>query len=184
MTKARRYRKRFFKRKYPKYKRKTRGMQRIKSVRWPARNIGGDRSYCKLRYVKGARFTIPWRILPCPKSGHGPWRMRSHSLSSCTLSTVMGSTPNLSTMASLYTSYRIRGIKVRLTYWQTGGVPCFLLPKPFPIRTSCCPLARPQILILLYPTSPLYRSSAGRNIVYVLPLVRVVAPLPSLRTTP
>ena len=58
MTKARRYRKRFFKRKYPKYKRKTRGMQRIKSVRWPARNIGGDRAYCKLRYVKGAEFPI------------------------------------------------------------------------------------------------------------------------------
>ena len=133
MTKARRYRKRFFKRKYPKYKRKTRGMQRIKSVRWPARNIGGDRAYCKLRYVKGARFTIPPseyflaqnQVMALGACGPTP-------LSSCTLSTVMGDTPNLSTMGSLYTNYRIRGIKVRLTYWQTGGVPCFLYTQAVP----------------------------------------------------
>ena len=42
-------------------------MQRIKSVRWPARNIGGDRAYCKLRYVKGARFTIPLANTSLPK---------------------------------------------------------------------------------------------------------------------
>ena len=41
----------------------------------------------------------------------------------------MGQTPNLSTMAALYTKYRIRGIKLRLTYWQTGGAPAFLFAQ-------------------------------------------------------
>ena len=47
------------------------------------------------------------------------------ALSACTLAGVMGDTPNLSTMASLYNKYRICGIKLRLTYWQTGGAPAF-----------------------------------------------------------
>ena len=48
------------------------------------------------------------------------------ALSSCTLAGVMGDTPNLSTMGQLYLHYRIRGIKLRLTYWQTGGAPVIL----------------------------------------------------------
>jgi len=54
------------------------------------------------------------------------------ALSACTLNGVMGDTPNLSTMGSLYMSYRIRGIKLRLTYWQTGGTPCFLFTQAAP----------------------------------------------------
>ena len=41
----------------------------------------------------------------------------------------MGQTPNLSTMGALYTKYRIRGIKLRLSYWQTGGAPVFLFAQ-------------------------------------------------------
>ena len=51
------------------------------------------------------------------------------ALSSCTLTGVMGQTPHLSTMGALYTKYRIRGIKLRLTYWQTGGAPVFLFAQ-------------------------------------------------------
>jgi hypothetical protein len=133
MTKARRYRKRFFKRKYPKYKRKTRGMQRIKSVRWPARNIGGDRAYCKLRYTKGAEFPIPiGQYYTAQNQAIAIGASTPGALSSCTLAGVMGETPNLSTMGALYTKYRIRGIKLRLTYWQTGGAPAFLYANATP----------------------------------------------------
>ena len=58
------------------------------------------------------------------------------ALSSCTLAGVMGDTPNLSTMGALYTEYRIRGIKLRLTYWQTGGAPVFLFAQATPDSVS------------------------------------------------
>lgn len=108
-------------------------MQRIKSVRWPARNIGGDRAYCKLRYVKGADFNIqPGQYFLAQNQAIAIGASAAGALSSCTLAGVMGDTPNLSTMAALYTKYRIRGIKLRLTYWQTGGAPTFLFAQAAP----------------------------------------------------
>lgn len=108
-------------------------MQRIKSVRWPARNIGGDRAYCKLRYVKGAEFPITLgQSYTAQNQAMAIGASAAGALSSCTLTGVMGQTPNLSTMGALYTKYRIRGIKLRLSYWQTGGAPVFLFAQAAP----------------------------------------------------
>lgn len=43
------------------------------------------------------------------------------NLSTRTISAVFGDTPNLSTLASLYLFYRIRGIKLKITAWPTAG---------------------------------------------------------------
>jgi len=131
MTKARRYRKKFYKRKYPKYKRKTRGMQRIKSVRWPTRNIGGDRAYCKLLYVTGTQVQILQGtsfsfISLCMNVGAAP---SGSNLELASINGIFGSSPNLSTMGALYTKYRIRGIKLRITFWQESGAPVFLFTQ-------------------------------------------------------
>ena len=102
-------------------------MQRIKRVRWPTKNIGGDKSFCKLKYVKGAIFNIATGQYYNSQNqvmNIGAWS--ATALSACTLAGVMGDTPNLSTMGQLYLHYRIRGIKLRLTYWQTGGAPVIL----------------------------------------------------------
>ena len=108
-------------------------MQRIKSVRWPARNIGGDRAYCKLRYVKGAEFPITLgQYYTAQNQAMAIGASAAGALSSCTLTGVMGHTPHLSTMGALYTKYRIRGIKLRLSYWQTGGAPVFLFAQATP----------------------------------------------------
>jgi len=108
-------------------------MQRIKSVRWPARNIGGDRAYCKLRYVKGAEFPITiGQYYTAQNQAMAIGASAAGALSSCTLTGIMGQTPHLSTMGALYNKYRIRGIKLRLTYWQTGGAPVFLFAQATP----------------------------------------------------
>lgn len=108
-------------------------MQRIKSVRWPARNIGCDRAYCKLRYVKGAEFPITiGQYYTAQNQAMAIGASAAGALSSCTLTGVMGHTPHMSTMGALYTKYRIRGIKLRLTYWQTGGAPVFLFAQATP----------------------------------------------------
>lgn len=110
-------------------------MQRIKTSRWPVRNIGGDRSFCKLRYVKGSAFDIPEGAASLSQlqvMNVGAYPGASNLLQSMTLNGVMGETPNLSTMGALYTRYRIRGIKIRLTYWQLGGAPVILFTNAAP----------------------------------------------------
>lgn len=109
-------------------------MQRIRSTRWPVKNIGGDRAYCKLRYVKGANFGIAqgdfWngqnQVMGIATAPSGS------NLFPTTLHAIMGDTPNLSTMGQLYQFYRIRGVKLRLTYWQISGAPCFLFAQAVP----------------------------------------------------
>lgn len=108
-------------------------MQRIRTTRWPTRNIGGDRAYCKLKYVNGVNmgiaignsYTVLNQIMNCG-SLWNPSPSPDGTYSPCTYSAVMGNTPNLSTMGALYQRYRIRGVKVRLTYWKTSGPPCFI----------------------------------------------------------
>ena len=110
------------------YKKKPRGMQKIKKVRWPVKNIGGDRAYCKLRYVIGSDFTIA----AGQYNRFQNLRMNTGAVETPlgsgqqTISFVFGETPNLSTMAALYLHYRIRGIKLKLTYWQQSGTPVVL----------------------------------------------------------
>lgn len=109
-------------------------MQRIKRVRWPVKNIGGDKSFCKLRYVSGAEFAIEEGTSYTAQNqamAIGA-TISGTPLTSCSLSVIMGDTPNLSTMGALYTNYRIRGIKLRLTYWQISGAPCFLFAQAAP----------------------------------------------------
>lgn len=102
-------------------------MQRIKKVKWPVKNIGGDRSFCKLRYVIGSDFGISsgnvYNAVNL-KYNTGSWESTSSTPTS--ILAVFGQTPNLSTMGALYTKYRIRGIKLKLTYWQQSGTPVVL----------------------------------------------------------
>lgn len=103
-------------------------MQRIKTVRYPVKNIGGDRAYCKLRYVVGQPFGIATGQLTNSQNQvlNVGAATAEPTLHACTLNGIMGSTPNLSTMGALYLNYRIRGIKYKLTYWQTAGDPVLL----------------------------------------------------------
>ena len=160
-------------------------MQRIKRVRWPTKNIGGDKSFCKLKYVKGANFNIAtgqYYNAQNQVMNIGAWS--ATALSSCTLAGVMGDTPNLSTMGQLYLHYRIRGIKLRLTYWQTGGAPVILFSNAAADTadvetTSTAPTPRlPCPLISRF--SP---SNAGVSTVYAKPQPREVVPRPCQPTT-
>lgn len=117
-------RRKSFKRKYS----KSRGMNKIKTVRWPRKNIGGDRAFTKLFYVIGDNYNIPagsasFSNTLCMNLGAGPVGsvLNSHSVSG-----TFAGCPNLSTMAALYTKYRIRGISLKFTYWQTSGEPVLL----------------------------------------------------------
>lgn len=91
-------------------------MQRIKTVRYQARNIGGDRCFAKLRYVRGQGFAPPVAqeaaVMAFPFNVGAQQTGHSHDKS---ISGFFGTTPNLSTLARFYTKYRIRGIKIRLT---------------------------------------------------------------------
>lgn len=118
------------KKKYYKSKKynKKRGIQRIKKVKWPTRNIGGDRAYCKLRYVNGINFGIE----ETESFNSQNLRMNTGAIDGplgpglATINSVFGNTPNLSTLSALYLHYRIRGIKLKLTYWQQTGTPVVL----------------------------------------------------------
>lgn len=126
-TKAKKYnwKKKYYARKSRKYGNKKKGMQRIKTVRYRARNIGGDRAYCKLRYVVGNQFGLSSAVSNSQNLamnlGAAPDGTGSSLLQTCSINGIFGNTPNLSTMAQLYMKYRIRGIKLKLTYWQTAA---------------------------------------------------------------
>lgn len=108
-------------------------MQRIKTVRYPVKNIGGDRAYCKLRYVVGQPFGIPQgSVSNSQNQVMNIGADNDVTLQPLTLNGIMGNTPNLSTMATLYMNYRIKGIKYKLTYWQTGGDPIILYTNAAP----------------------------------------------------
>lgn len=112
-------------------------MQRIKTVRFPVRNIGGDRAFCKLRYVSGQPFNIAATgVTNVQNQVMNVGAAAAGNLSNVSLSTIMGTTPNLSTMGALYMNYRIRGIKVRLTYWQTAGDPVMLFTNAAPDQSG------------------------------------------------
>lgn len=107
-------------------------MQRIKKVRWPRRNIGGDRAYAKLYYVRGIKTTIQpgsESIFNNVAFNLGAWFTPSDPINACTISENFGQTPNLSTLAQFYQRYRIRGIKLKITtypiYDGTDPIVCF-----------------------------------------------------------
>lgn len=96
-------------------------MQKIKTVRYTARNIGGDRCFSKLRYVIGTSFSptvaSPYLVTKFPFNVGAFPAGNAKSISG-----IFGQTPNLSTLAQFYQRYRIRGIKLRFTiyYSQVG----------------------------------------------------------------
>lgn len=117
---ARKYKSKY--KKYRKYKKKfnkNRGMQRIKKVKWPKRNIGGDRAYAKLYFVTGENRTmlaaqnsivenIAFNVGAATAGG---------ALNDSSISARFGQTPGLSQLAQQFLWYRIRGIKLKYTYY-------------------------------------------------------------------
>lgn len=100
---------------------KKRGMQRIKTVRYPRRNVGGDRAFTKLYYVRGVTLAAPISYTYLTQNlaynvGNAP---SGSNLESVSIAGVLGSTPGLSVLAQLYTQYRIRGIKLRFTVYPS-----------------------------------------------------------------
>lgn len=101
------------KRKYSgRRRKKSRGIQRIKTYRYRARNIGGDNAFAKLRYTIGTTRTIP--------TGASFVASNDYQITSGNdLFNLLGSTPGLSTLASQFTQYRIYGIKLKFTAWPS-----------------------------------------------------------------
>lgn len=94
-------------------------MQRIKKVKWPKRNIGGDRAYAKLYYVTGQNRTLTTGNSSSFTNiafnlGAGPVGTVLHSAS---ITGSFGSTPGLQQLSLQFLRYRIRGIKLKYTYY-------------------------------------------------------------------
>lgn len=110
MALRRRYRKR--KRYVRRRPNKNRGMQRIKTYRYRARNIGGDNAFVKLRYAIGTTLTVPttdsFVQMPLRQFNSGN-----------DLFNLLGNSPGVSLMAAQFTNYRISGLKLRITAWPS-----------------------------------------------------------------
>ena len=124
------------KRKYSgRRRKKSRGIQRIKTYRYRARNIGGDNAFAKLRYAIGTTLTIP---TTASFFGTTDYQITSGN----DLYNLLGSTPGLSTLATQFTKYRIYGIKLKFTAWPSdpavpvvmytnaGSTPADLITNP------------------------------------------------------
>lgn len=102
---------------------KNRGMQRIRKYKFGVRNIGGDKAFVKLRFVRSRT----WEILPGATEDTQNVAfnvMRAPGGSQLDFASIgynFGDSPNTSTLASLYLKYRVRGIKLSLTCWPTAG---------------------------------------------------------------
>lgn len=106
-------------------------MQRIRTVSWARRNIGGDRARAKLYYVTGTTWTIP--------NGSNNFDIRlpfnlgarpsDYANPVNSINSVFGDAPGLSLLAQQYNFYRIRGIKVTATayYIPTATSPPLVL---------------------------------------------------------
>nr|DAV93035.1 MAG TPA: Capsid protein [Cressdnaviricota sp.] len=99
------------KRKYKKYglRYKKRGMQKIKTYRYPKRNILGDRSIIKLFITKGETRTIPINASFISQA------LQFNNL--VDINTQFGSAPGLVALFSSFGRYRVNGIKLKLTAW-------------------------------------------------------------------
>lgn len=102
---------------------RSRGMNRIRKYRFSSKNIGGDKCYAKLRYVTAGTFNIAIgqsQVTQNVAFAVGASTVSSN-LNDASISGRFGTTPNLSTLASLYQRYRIRGVRLKLTVWPTTG---------------------------------------------------------------
>lgn len=101
--------KRKFKKYGLKYNKKSRGMQRIKTYRYPRRNIFGDRSIIKGFIVTGQTVTIPTTASFVTQNlQYNSWPA---------IVNAFGNGPNIGIAGSRFERYRIRGIKLRITAW-------------------------------------------------------------------
>lgn len=99
------------KKKYKKYglRYKKRGMQRIKTYRYPKRNIFGDRSIIKGYIVTGQTITVP------TNASFVTQNLQFNSWPA--IATAFGNAPNVGTLGARFNNYRISGIKTRITVW-------------------------------------------------------------------
>jgi len=116
-------------------------MQRIKTVRYPMRNIGGDRCMQKLLYIQPLTLTIPngqSAVVSAPIQFNG----------GVSLGVLLGSTPGLAALAQQFLFYKISGIKLSVQCWpQTSAFPLLLFIEaaangstfiPTPIMATVC----------------------------------------------
>lgn len=94
-------------------------MQRIKKVRWPKRNIGGDRAYAKLYYVTGESRTIlsANSSFTANIAFNVGAALGGSALQTASISNRFGGTPGLAQLAQQFLWYRIRGVKLKYTYY-------------------------------------------------------------------
>lgn len=126
---------RYRKRKRSFRKRRARGMQRIRTSRYKSRNIGGDRARAKLflsatsneNIAVGATSQVEiW----CPNVGATPASLFPG------ISLQFGNCPGLSTLASQFLRYRIRGIKVKYTIYPLKTDPATHEPVFFYVNAQ------------------------------------------------
>lgn len=86
-------------------------MQRIKNTRWMPRNPIGDTLFYKLKAVTGGRMAI--------SIGNTFTRMAAPLQINDGLAffTTYGAVPGMSLASNFYQQYKIRGLKLKITYW-------------------------------------------------------------------
>lgn len=89
------------------------GMQRIKTIRWPVRNPNGDRLFYKAKFVTGGVLVIP--------NATSFSRQTIQLNNMAAIGTLMGDSPGLNDMSTKFRHYRVRGIKISQTYWPDAG---------------------------------------------------------------
>jgi len=126
---------RYRKRKRSFRKRRARGMQRIRTYRYKSRNIGGDRARAKLFFAStfngniavGQRsHSTTW----CPNVGATPQSLFPG------IFTIFGNCPGLSTLATQFLRYRIRGIKIKYTIYPRSTDPATHEPVFFYVNAQ------------------------------------------------
>lgn len=88
-------------------------MQRIKTYKYPARNIFGDRSYAKFKWVQGQSITLGTLA-----SSEAIQTFQFNDMSS--LITAFGTSPNLYAISNLFERYRIQAIKITARVWPNN----------------------------------------------------------------
>lgn len=95
-------------------------MQRIRTVRYPRRNIGGDRAYAKLFYTRGFRLSVGgntnYSVFQNLAYNVGA-SVPGSALHAVSLTGILGVPPGLAMMAANFMYYRVRGIKLKFTIW-------------------------------------------------------------------
>lgn len=94
-------------------------MQRIKKIKYPKRNVGGDRAYAKLYHVVGESVTMLAAQTNVTRkiAFNVGATVAGTNLYNSTIYPNFGLPPGLSQLARQFLWYRIRGIKLKYTYY-------------------------------------------------------------------